>query len=238
MSTEKSDWDILWDGISEINEYFHDDIVLIGGIAVWLHSKRFMKEAFIDLSHDVDFMISIAGYSDIRDVEEVTANKRLNKNQLIKNGIDFDIYVENNNSLVVPFKNIKSDCEEINGFQCASLEHLLALKIKAWEDRIGSAKGDKDERDIARILNLFSSERYLDTNSQKLMFIDPDSMKNIESIVKNQSLFLDIACGNAYNARQIREGAKKGYERINKAYFSMPDDICTSESRTPESPKQ
>jgi len=35
----------------------------------------------------------------------------------------------------------------------ASLEHLLLLKIDAYMDRKGSAKGDKDQRDLVRIVH-------------------------------------------------------------------------------------
>lgn len=40
----------------------------------------------------------------------------------------------------------------IDGIRCASLEHLLILKLDAYADRKNSAKGDKDERDLIKIM--------------------------------------------------------------------------------------
>lgn len=71
----------------------------------------------------------MADFSDLRDVEEVTANRRLNKHQFIKNGIEFDVYLEYNNSLRVPYADAWARSSVIDNVRVASLEHLVLLSF-------------------------------------------------------------------------------------------------------------
>ena len=66
-------------------------LVFIGGIAVYLHTIN--AENLADLAEatrDADLYISISGFSDLRDIEEVSANPRLSKHEFRKDGFSFD----------------------------------------------------------------------------------------------------------------------------------------------------
>src|SRR6185436_10365237 len=101
--------------------------------------------------YDADFYISFADMGDLRDIEEVTANRRLSKHQMIKHGFEFDIYTERQSTLVLPYDVVLASSQIVGGIRVASPEHLLVLKLEAFADRKGSAKGDKDAKDLLRI---------------------------------------------------------------------------------------
>lgn len=69
------------------------------------------------------------------------------------------IYVERRHLLRVPYDNVARHSEVIGGIRCTALEHLLFLKLDVARDRQGSAKGDKDRRDLIRVLLLMQSPR-------------------------------------------------------------------------------
>lgn len=157
MTVDLETWDALWSAIRELSELIPEGIVFIGGVAVYLHARQAQLTGWgIEFSHDGDFYVSLTDFSDLRDFEEVTVNKRLHKRQFIKNGIDFDVYLEYNNSLRVPYADVRQRSSIIDGVRVAALEHLLLLKLDAYADRKASAKGRKDERDLIRIAHILS----------------------------------------------------------------------------------
>lgn len=208
-------WDLLWRGIREIHEWFPDSMVMIGGIAVWLHAKTVMDCAYIDLSYDADFYLSMADYADLREIEVVTQNRRLGKCQIIKNGIDFDIYVENQSSLSVPYVDIVAHSVVIDGIRCACLGHLLSLKYKAWQDRKASSKGGKDLRDLARILVVQGHLEGID--AQTLDYLPVGAIHEIRDAVLVPAIFKEIARGNAFVGKQMQRKAINGIDQIEKA---------------------
>ncbi len=155
MPVEQEQWDALWRGICELSDYFPEGVVFIGGVAVYLHVRGAkVPEKWVEFSHDGDFYISLADFSDLRDIEEVTQNRRLSKYQIIKHGMEFDVYLEYRHSLRIPYANVHAASKIVENVRIAALEHLLLLKLAAYEDRRGSAKGRKDERDLIRIGHL------------------------------------------------------------------------------------
>jgi hypothetical protein len=67
----------------------HPGHVFIGGVAVYLHAinnprTRDLAEA----SHVADFMLALADFADLRDTDEVVANRRLSKHRLIRDGVE------------------------------------------------------------------------------------------------------------------------------------------------------
>lgn len=84
MATEQEieDWKSIMSGITEIQEWFPDGVVFIGGVAVFMHSSR-NSAITTEFSHDADFLISMSDYIDLRDIENVTPNKRLVKQQIV-----------------------------------------------------------------------------------------------------------------------------------------------------------
>ena len=142
--TDEEEWEALWRGIDELSGFFPEGIVFIGGVAVYLHARLAkLSGAWIEFSHDGDFYISLSDYADLRDIEEVTTNRRLNKHQIIKDGIDFDIYLEYRNDLRVKYADALAASTVIENVRVASLEHLLLLKLDAYEDGCTAPRGAK-----------------------------------------------------------------------------------------------
>jgi hypothetical protein len=155
VRTDEEEWQALWRGICELSSYYPEGIVFIGGVAVYLHVHGDKDPSvWVEFSHDGDFFISMRDFADLRDMEEVTTNRRLNKHQIIKEGIDFDIYVEHRNGLRIPYADIAAASSVIEEVRVAAAEHLLLLKLDAFHDRRASAKGRKDERDLIRIAHV------------------------------------------------------------------------------------
>jgi hypothetical protein len=146
------DFETLLALCAEIAGLFPDGVVFIGGIAVYLHAVNAEETRDLaETTHDADFYISLADMGDLRDIEEVTPNRRLSKGQMIKRGFEFDIYTERQSALIVPYDACVASSEVLGGVRVAALEHLLVLKLAAFADRKGSAKGDKDAKDLLRI---------------------------------------------------------------------------------------
>jgi hypothetical protein len=194
MSTvDPEQWSALWIGICELSEYFPEGVVFIGGVAVYLHARAgHVPENWIDFSHDGDLYISLADFGDLRDTEEVTANRRLTKHQFIKNGIDFDVYLEYNNGLRVPYADIRTHSVVIEQVRVASLEHLLVLKSAAYAARKGSAKGRKDERDLIRIAHLMAPP-YRPQRKQLKPYVTPRDVELLEAVSRTSPEFVQMS---------------------------------------------
>lgn len=199
-----SDFENLLKSCAQIADAFPNSIVFIGGIAIYLHSINYKATAsFAEFTHDSDFYISIADMSDLRDIEELTPNRRLNKHQLIKNGFEFDIYTERYSSLIVPYDQIKTYSENFDSMSVACLEHLLVLKLEAYQDRQKSSKGSKDAKDIIRITQIAAARKR--KLSKKLIegYLSETHITLIEQMKKSPE-FLALARGNAHLAKTLR----------------------------------
>lgn len=196
---EQDEWAALWDGIRELSEFFP---VFIGGVAVYLQALAHkMDKRLIEFSHDGDFYISLADFSDLRDLEEITQNRRLHKHQLIKHGIEFDVYVENNNRLRVKYVDVMDGSQLVDSVRVASLEHLLVLKLDAYEARRGSAKGRKDERDLIRLMHMLAGQR---VNRKRLAkYLTPPAFELL-STIERSSEFLGMCRDNLKKASDLR----------------------------------
>ena len=95
-------------------------VVFIGGVAVYLHSCEAEIAAIVpESSHDADFMISFSGYGGLKDMEEITYNSRLRKHQMIVGDVEFDVYVERLNGLIVPYDDVHAQADTIGTVQVA-----------------------------------------------------------------------------------------------------------------------
>ena len=185
-------------GIKEIQEWFPDGVVFIGGVAVFMHSSK-NEDVKTEFSHDADFLISMEDYMDLRDLEEVTSNKRLAKHQIIKNDVDFDVYVENHNDLAVPYSEVQKLSSVIDGVRVASLGHLLVLKVDAFSSRKGTQKGAKDARDVVKIMLGMSNQ---DIEAAR-PYITEKRLSLVESVSRS-SAFDEMALNNKHEAKIIR----------------------------------
>ena len=203
----ENDFNRLLDNVKEISALI-PGAVFIGGVAVFLHASKTMQE-IAEASHDADLFIGLCDLADLRDIEELTSNRRLDKQQFIKDGFEFDVYVERNNSLAVPYDDILLCSSNINDIRVASLGHLLILKSDAAISRKGSAKGQKDMRDIIRILMLCSKS---DIDICR-PYLDDGRMSFLQSIQKSSS-FLSLAEENAVLAKHYRQRVSFTLESI------------------------
>jgi hypothetical protein len=176
--------------------------VFIGGVAVFLHAINDTNtKDSAESSHDADFMLSMADFGDLRDTDEVTANRRLNKHQIIRKGIEFDVYVEHQNKLIVPYREAATNARRISGVNVACPEHLLVLKLVAQMDRAGSAKGAKDERDLLTIVRVMKG-KFKDG-----LILPYLRRKQVEALMKilQSNVFVHVSRGNVQKAKKLRE---------------------------------
>ncbi len=218
---QKRAWAQLWKGISEISEEFEDRPVFIGGVAVYVHlAERSLETDLGEFSHDADLLLSLADFADLRDLYEVTPNRRLGKNQIIKHGIEFDVYVERNYGLAVQFDDAMAESKIIQNVRAASLEHLLVLKLDACLDRRGSEKGLKDERDLIRLCSM------MHTGGYKQNLITPYFREETVDVLRalpRSSQFLVLTGRNAHSAKPLRSAVEAVSKSLSKAYGHQPN---------------
>jgi hypothetical protein len=177
------------------------DVVFIGGVAVYLHLiHKTLKTIPLEASHDADFMISFSDYGILKDEEEITPTPRLAKHQMILDNVEFDVYVERLNRLVVPYDEVFARSAVIEQTRIACLEHLLVLKLEALKHRGHSSKGEKDRRDIAKI-GLLLGRRTRKTLVQPYM--RKDLTKLLLDVAKS-SIFFDMCSRNAHTAKKAK----------------------------------
>lgn len=202
---EQDTWKLVWKGLRELAEWFPDGMILIGGVAVYLHSGNRFSEHLLEVSHDADFYLSLMDYADLRDLEEVTQNRRLGKHQVIKNGVDFDVYVESQHRLSVPFSDVQAHAQTIQGFRVAHPAHLLVLKTDAAISRAGSSKGEKDLRDIARIGAMLTPDAVL----VAAQWVDDTRMDLWRHVASRADIFQSLVHGNAHEAKPVHVSYQK-----------------------------
>jgi hypothetical protein len=209
---EESEWQALLKSVAEIQQWFPDGVAFIGGIAVYAHMVETKEGARLAaMSHDADFMIRMADVPDLRDLEVLVPNRRLGKQQFVKNGFEFDVYVEGQHDLAIPADEVIAWSQIRHGLRVACPEHLLVLKLKAYEDRAGSAKGDKDEDDLVRIL--FSSETW---RKECLDRVTDDMLGRLEVIVAGDAP-VRLTKGNLHQAKIIRDRIRVSLSDIRAA---------------------
>lgn len=206
---QNSEFQRLLTAVSEIAAAFPEGVVFIGGIAVYLHSvNNPPTEELAEFTHDADFYISIADFADLRDLEEVVANRRLNKHQLIKHGFEFDIYTERYSSLIVPYDAVMAHAVSYDTLRAACLEHLIVLKLEAYKDRFASSKGSKDAKDLIR-LGLVSRSTKKPLKEELIVgYLSDDHLNLLKQIEKGPE-FLALAQGNAKQAKNLRSEFSK-----------------------------
>lgn len=197
-----AEFDKLISSVNEISTLFQDGVVFIGGIAVYLHAINHNETAgMAEFTHDADLYISLADMADLRDIEEVTPNRRLSKHQFIKNGFDFDVYTERQSSLIIPYDEVMGNSVQYNSVRVAGLEHLFTLKLEAYRDRCQSAKGQKDAKDIIRIVRIASTGSF--DHSLVAGCLGDEHVELLKRIERGPE-FMNLAKGNAMTAKSLR----------------------------------
>jgi hypothetical protein len=202
--TSDVQFSVLLRACEELSAMFRDGIVFIGGIAVYLHAiNNPATRGYAEVTHDGDFYISMADMGELRDLEELTPNRRLSKHQLVKAGFEFDIYTERHSSLIVPYSAVIAHAESYGGLQVASLEHLFALKVEAYGDRKSSSKGSKDAKDLIRIAAIAAARKKPLDASLVDPYLRDEHQLLIKELVKCPE-FVAMTRGNAMEAKKLR----------------------------------
>ncbi|MSP90714.1 MAG: hypothetical protein EXR79_02730 [Myxococcales bacterium] len=210
---DDSEWAELWAGVEDVQSGFEPGVVFIGGVAVFAHTRASTRYAdLIAFSHDVDFMISVADYTDLKDLEQLTPNRRLRKCQFFKHGIEFDVYVEGQHDLAVPYDEAGAHSELRSGIRVACLEHLLVLKLHALDDRRGSAKGDRDAEDVLKLLLLLDERG---TTPARCGRLEDRHETELGRIVRGDAA-VRLTDGNLHRAATLRKMATQGVERVSE----------------------
>ncbi len=115
--------------------------ILIGGWAVYLYSKSLK-------SKDIDIIVDYDELAKIKETMEIIKNERLKKYEINAGNFDVDIYAPHYSDLGIKIEKIKNNLANKEGFIVPVLEILFLLKLFAWHNRCGTAKGQKDELDI------------------------------------------------------------------------------------------
>lgn len=115
--------------------------ILIGGWAVFLYSYSLK-------SKDIDIIIDYSELGKIKEEFAVSKNERLKKYEIKTGEFDVDIYLPRYSELGIDIDEIKKQTMIREGFVAPIPEILFLLKLFAFEQRRGSAKGRKDELDI------------------------------------------------------------------------------------------
>jgi hypothetical protein len=131
------------------------EFVLIGGWAVYLWSRALK-------SKDIDIIIDYSELAKLKEDYEVAKNDRLKKYEIKTGEFDVDIYLPHYSEIGIGVEDVQKEIVVREGFMIPALEMLLILKLYAWSERRGSAKGQKDELDIfsLAILPEFNWEKY------------------------------------------------------------------------------
>ena len=183
---------------------FPEGIALIGGIAVYLHAVNHRAtEALAECTHYGDFYISIADMAELRDIEEVTPNRRLSKHQLIKGGFEFDIYTERHSALVVPYSEVIAHAENYGNLKVAGLEQLFSLKTEAYRDRKSSSRGSKDAKDLIRIAAIAAARKRPLKTAMIAPYLRDAHLELLNELIKRPE-FVALARGNAMQAKKLR----------------------------------
>ncbi len=198
----------------DLSVQYPNDIIFIGGVAVYLHSIHLPEvEELAETTHDADFYISISAMGDLRDDEEVVANARFSKHQITRGGFEFDIYTERHSKLLIPYGDVSSKAISYESIRAACLEHLLALKIEAFGNRRASAKGMKDAKDVVRIA-LCAAQMGFHLKNYAPYAMDSHK-KYLEEIVKGSAV-VELAAGNSHLAKSYRHIANDLLDKIKR----------------------
>ncbi|MEK7633767.1 MAG: hypothetical protein AAB437_02895 [Patescibacteria group bacterium] len=131
--------------LAELKKQFK--FILIGGWAVYFYSKSLK-------SKDIDMIVDFSQLEQFKKEFTIEKNERLKKYQVKIEEIDIDIYLPFYSDLGLPVEEIIKKTTLINGFVLLEKEVLLITKLKAYQDRKESIKGQKDLIDIVSLILL------------------------------------------------------------------------------------
>lgn len=195
LVTEKS-----WQLLQSLTKAYK--FVLIGGWAVWIHTKRLK-------SKDIDIAVDFGQLELLRRQYQIYKNNRLQKYEAVKGEVQIDIYVPHWSQLGIPVEQILDKAIIKEGFKVPPPEMLLVTKQVAHQVRQASSKGRKDLVDIVSLLLLgeFDFNSYI--RWAKLKNID--LAKELLDLITEQKEIPELNL----NRRQLAKLKKKWRAELN-----------------------
>lgn len=210
-ATSEEQWLEVWGAVCDLAGSYPDDLVVIGGVAVYLYSRSRPTLA-AEYTHDADFYIGEPGWSSLQDEFAVTKNRRLSKASMKLRDIKIDLYPQYEHSLRIDYEELAEVAHEIDGVAVADPQHLLVLKLDAFRDRGRSETGKKDRRDITRLLVILEDQK----PNLIAGIVTDDDVEELDEVLRSPS-FIEIATKNARDASFLRRRATKFVERLKEA---------------------
>jgi len=131
--------------LTELKKRFK--FTLIGGWAVYFYTNSLK-------SKDIDMIVDFSQLEQFKKEFTIEKNERLKKYQIKIEEIDMDIYLPFYSDLGLPVEKMIKKTTIVNGFDMLEKEMLLITKLKAYQDRRASVKGQKDLIDIISLVLL------------------------------------------------------------------------------------
>lgn len=177
--------DISWKTLIELTSRY--DIVVIGGWAVYLHTKAIK-------SKDIDIIVDFETLNKLKSYHNLKKNESLQKYETKIDNTSVDIYVPHYSRFPIPLDEITSNTTKMEGIVIAKPEVLLILKQAAELDRRDSVKGIKDRVDILNLLinSDFDYKKYRGLVNKYHLEDFLDRLKTIISISDKEYIYLGI----------------------------------------------
>ncbi|KKP66281.1 MAG: hypothetical protein UR68_C0050G0008 [Candidatus Roizmanbacteria bacterium GW2011_GWA2_35_19] len=164
---------------------------LIGGWAVYFYTNSLK-------SKDIDMIVDFSQLEKFKNEFTIEKNERLKKYQIKIEEIDIDIYLPFYSDLGLPVEKIVKKTTSVNGFTLLEKEVLLLTKLKAYQDRGASVKGQKDLIDVislvlledfdfkclSRLIEKYKLKKYLDVLEKLIL-----ETKEVPELNLNQHAF-------------------------------------------------
>lgn len=198
----ESDFQKILEDVQEISELLDFNVIFIGGVATYLYSEK--HNFFSEFSHDADFYMSQYDIYDLEDMYGVASkNTRLNKSELQIRGVDYDIYIENQNKMIVDYQELMENSIIINNIaRVPAIEYLILLKYQAFKDRQNSHKGEKDARDLLKLMYFGNKEKQNKYIVEQ--YFDKEMISSLKSI-NSVKIIDDITDKNSYQSSIIKK---------------------------------
>jgi hypothetical protein len=195
-----------WKKLTELAKEY--DFILIGGWGAYLWTR-------IHKSKDIDIVVDYDVLRQLSEEFDVVKNARMSKYEIKFDKFDVDIYLPFFSKLAIPPEELDGYTTKIEGIKTMKPEALLVLKQAAEIERRGSAKGRKDEIDIATLLlhtkvNLNEYMRILKKYKHE------NFVRELEYVVRNLSDRDLQYLGIGFN--EFKKWKKKTLEEIKKHY--------------------
>lgn len=155
------------------------DFILIGGWAVYLYTKNLK-------SKDIDIIIDYPQLEFFKNNFTVSKNERLKKYEVIKDGVDIDIYLPYFSKLGLSVEEVIKHPDKKETLILVKKEMLLITKQAAYTARKTSIKGQKDKIDIISLvlladfdfafyLNILKKYKLMDYSNELIKLISETS---------------------------------------------------------------